>query len=165
MTNAESSDSNCPCGSKKLYAECCQLFHLHKSVASTPEQLMRSRYAAYALGGLGQYLVDTWHPDYLNGLSANELNQTTSNWIGLNVISSSISKTGKQGQVEFIAAFDDLDGSGPRQFLHECSYFENLAGLWLYTQGDIKAVKYPKRNEPCLCGSGLKFKKCCAAFV
>jgi hypothetical protein len=24
-----------------------------------------------------------------------------------------------------------------------------------------KAVKLPGRNEPCVCGSGKKFKKCC----
>ena len=26
----------------------------------------------------------------------------------------------------------------------------------------IKADKAPKRNDPCPCGSGKKFKKCCA---
>jgi uncharacterized protein YecA (UPF0149 family) len=26
----------------------------------------------------------------------------------------------------------------------------------------IKAEKTPKRNEPCSCGSGKKYKKCCA---
>ena len=26
----------------------------------------------------------------------------------------------------------------------------------------IKADKTPKRNDPCPCGSGKKFKKCCA---
>jgi uncharacterized protein YchJ len=26
----------------------------------------------------------------------------------------------------------------------------------------VAAVKKPKPNEPCSCGSGKKFKKCCA---
>ena len=31
-----------------------------------------------------------------------------------------------------------------------------------YNKYDWKnKIKLPKRNEPCLCGSGLKFKKCC----
>jgi SWIM/SEC-C metal-binding protein len=26
----------------------------------------------------------------------------------------------------------------------------------------VKQAKRPSRNDPCSCGSGLKFKKCCA---
>src|SRR5579863_8679202 len=55
---------SCPCHSGLRYAACCAPLH-HGAPAPTPEALMRSRYAAFALG-LGEYLVDTLatsHPD------------------------------------------------------------------------------------------------------
>jgi len=165
MAHKKSGAFACPCGSDKNYVVCCQPLHLKKDKAKTPEQLMRSRYSAYALGDLGQYLVDTWHPDYLGGLSAEALNHRGSNWIGLNVVQQSVSTKGNEGVVEFVAAFEDIECPSPRQFLRERSDFSRIDGVWLYTQGDMKAVTYPKRNDACLCGSGIKFKKCCAKFL
>ena len=55
----------CPCFSSKAYEECCRLYH--KGIkAPNALALMRSRYAAYALG-LADYLIDTTHfthPNY-----------------------------------------------------------------------------------------------------
>jgi len=52
--------------------------------------------------------------------------------------------------------------------LQERSRFVKEDGKWFYVDGDIMEVpptiaKKPKvgRNEPCPCGSGKKFKKCC----
>jgi SEC-C motif-containing protein len=56
---------DCPCFSGLRYAACCAPLHSGEREASTPEALMRSRYAAFALG-LGEYLVRTLsadHPD------------------------------------------------------------------------------------------------------
>ncbi|MEW5847564.1 MAG: YchJ family metal-binding protein [Myxococcota bacterium] len=39
----------CPCSSGRGYAECCRPFHKDGVEAPTPEALMRSRYAAFAL--------------------------------------------------------------------------------------------------------------------
>ena len=39
---------NCPCG-RGLYVECCQPLHLEQQYAQNAEQLMRSRYSAFAL--------------------------------------------------------------------------------------------------------------------
>jgi len=42
--------------------------------------------------------------------------------------------------------------------------YNNITNLQIKRKGIVKRVK-PRlsitRNEPCLCGSGLKFKKCC----
>lgn len=40
---------------------------------------------------------------------------------------------------------------------------ESIAGLTavLNKSATVKQDKLPARNEPCHCGSGLKFKKCC----
>ena len=51
----------CPCCSLKPYSECCEPFHKGEK-PSTPTQLMRSRYAAYALD-LAPYIIETTHPE------------------------------------------------------------------------------------------------------
>ena len=38
--------STCPCGSKKEYKECCEVFHKGGD-APTAETLMRARYSAF----------------------------------------------------------------------------------------------------------------------
>ena len=49
---------DCPCGSDAVRR--CGVLHRGERQA-TPEELMRSRYSAYALGDLG-YVDRTWHP-------------------------------------------------------------------------------------------------------
>jgi SEC-C motif-containing protein len=51
----------CPCHSGKKYKRCCGPHH-GGTPAPAPEALMRSRYAAYALG-LVDYVIDTTAPD------------------------------------------------------------------------------------------------------
>lgn len=52
----------CPCGSGRSYGVCCGPLHAGEREAATPEELMRSRYAAYALRDTG-YVRRTWHPE------------------------------------------------------------------------------------------------------
>ena len=51
----------CPCGSRTPYDACCGRLHRGAALAETPEELMRSRYAAYAVGDV-DYVFRTWHP-------------------------------------------------------------------------------------------------------
>ena len=51
----------CPCHSGKKYSTCCEPYHLRKKLPEKPEQLMRSRYSAYALN-LPDYIIWTTHP-------------------------------------------------------------------------------------------------------
>ena len=56
---------DCPCFSGERYTACCAPLHRGEREAPSPQPLMRSRYAAFALG-LGDYLVRTLasdHPD------------------------------------------------------------------------------------------------------
>lgn len=53
--------ASCPCGSGRPYAECCGALHRGERAAATAEELMRSRYSAFARGDEG-YLIRTWHP-------------------------------------------------------------------------------------------------------
>lgn len=49
----------CPCGSGKKYLDCCGVFH-EGLFPATALELMRSRYAAYAMG-LPLYIIRTTH--------------------------------------------------------------------------------------------------------
>jgi SEC-C motif-containing protein len=69
------------------------------------------------------------------------------------------------GLVEFIASYRE---NGVVRSHHEISRFKREAGRWYYVDGDAPKVEtyvkeQPKvgRNDPCPCGSGKKYKKCC----
>ncbi len=123
--------AQCPCHSAKTYAKCCQAFHSGKAKARTVTQLMRSRYSAYALGGHGDYLYRTWHPDSRGMLQAQDLDLSTLRWIHLEVLRAQ--QSGEAGSVEFIARFVQEDGS--EGVHHERSTFVREKGHWLYEQG------------------------------
>src|ERR1700722_16152055 len=53
----------CPCHSGKPYGQCCKPFHDKKEFPKDALLLMRSRYAAYALG-LSSYIIETTHPEH-----------------------------------------------------------------------------------------------------
>ena len=38
---------------------------------------------------------------------------------------------------------------------------ERLSALRMAGLGAPRAEQFPGRNDPCLCGSGQKFKRCC----
>ena len=54
-------NSKCPCHSALPYKKCCGPYH-KGTVPPTPEVLMRSRFAAYALRMTG-YIMKTTHPE------------------------------------------------------------------------------------------------------
>ena len=45
----------CPCSSGKEFAECCEPILTQAKKAATAEELMRSRYTAYATGNAVSY--------------------------------------------------------------------------------------------------------------
>ena len=49
----------CPCQSKKTYDRCCEPFHVGKALPETCEQLMRSRFSAYAMAKADYLLATT----------------------------------------------------------------------------------------------------------
>ena len=51
----------CPCQSGKIFQDCCQPFLTGKIFPDTPEQLMRSRYAAYSQANIA-YIQETMKP-------------------------------------------------------------------------------------------------------
>ena len=156
-----STDFICPCCSGNHYEHCCGPLHRGEQVAATPEALMRSRYSAFALGGLGEYLFKTW-ADNAPGRPPEDaamLNVRTVDWQRLEIMQTSIH--GAQGMVEFRAWYLE---DGQEHVLHERSRFRRSAGRWQYVDGviDPPAMARAGRNDPCPCGSQKKYKKCCA---
>lgn len=89
---------------------------------------MRSRYSAFALGGLGQYLLDTWHPDTRPQVNAVGLGAADTDWTKLDVVDSH--QQGDSATVEFKAWWRNADGQ--LKLHHETSRFVRFAGRWLY---------------------------------
>jgi SEC-C motif-containing protein len=147
----------CPCGSGKTYEECCGALHVKARKAQTPLELMRSRYSAYVKGN-GRYLVDTAVPEnrYEADVALIEEHAAHTKWLSLQILDDVCS--GDSGMVEFKAFYDE---NGSVKVLHEKSLFAKVDGAWLYAEGTLYDTKIG-RNDPCPCGSGKKYKKCCA---
>jgi len=123
----------CTCCSGKCAQDCCAPLLNRQSIAKTPVQLMRSRYSAYALGGYGDYLLETWSTKTRQGLSSTELSARSIKWLRLEILGKA--QTGDKGQVEFNAFY--LNKEGKEQVHHERSSFERVNGCWYYVVGTM----------------------------
>ncbi len=148
---------NCPCRSGQLFDQCCGRFISHRELPENAVQLMRSRYCAYVLDD-AEYLSETWHPDFR---PSELIADPDVRWINLTIIASDEQE--ELAMVEFEAR---LLVNGQVQAMHEKSAFTLERGRWLYTNGEMLAPTFqpwmPGRNESCPCGSGKKYKRCCA---
>ena len=155
---------NCPCGSTLTYEKCCEPLIKGASQATSAEILMRSRYCAYVNAEI-DYLYATTHPDHRKGYDHEGTRKwaESSQWLGLEIVGSRGGEEDSQGEVEFIASYSE-DGTEINH--HELGKFKKLDGLWYFTDGKIVGAKpvisnKVGRNDPCPCGSGSKYKKCC----
>ncbi len=155
----------CPCGSGAVYAECCEPALTGAHPAETAEKLMRARYSAYVRLQT-DYLFETTHPDHRRGYDREGTREwaESAEWEGLEILGSQRGGAGdSDGEVEFIARYR-LKGTQHEH--HELAHFKREQGNWYFTEGPMvkpKPLSVNKigRNEPCPCGSGVKYKKCC----
>lgn len=100
---------------------------------------MRSRYTAYALGGFGEYLLETWFPATAQGLTVAELSNGNVDWEKLEVLNKY--QRGDEGTVEFKAYFrNKTSGEDDKQgleIMHEISEFRRISGRWYYVGGQV----------------------------
>lgn len=161
----------CSCGSGVAYEACCEPVIEGKQPAATAEALMRARYTVYAkdrIAFLGESLTDEQRSDFSEDDSRRWAE--SSEWLGLEIIRTEEGGANDDaGEVEFIARFRERK-SGEEQAHHEKALFKKDAGAWLYdgfvpSKGHTVRRETPKigRNDPCSCGSGKKFKKCCGS--
>ncbi len=119
----------CPCRKKsetRTYADCCEPYHSGVRPAPTAEALMRSRYAAFALGK-ADYLRATWHPSTRPAVIAFTPGQEL---LQLKIVAAATD--GDTATVEFVAR-SRIGGSS--HALHEVSRFVREDGRWLYVEG------------------------------
>lgn len=156
------SDQNpCLCGSNLHTDQCCQPYISGIENAPTAEALMRSRYVAYATNN-NDYILQTWHsstrPEKTDILDDN------TQWTGLEILNTEAGlENDAKGIVEFRAR---CRIKGQAAGLDESSEFIREDGRWYYVDGSsIQPIRTREnkvgRNEPCPCGSGKKYKRCC----
>ena len=175
------STQTCPCqinpssnaiSSPLLYKDCCQPFHdrLYDSEdnkADTAERLMRTRYSAFVLVK-PEYIVKTTLPTQqdLLDIEAIESWAKETDWAGLEIVTHTPKLGKRHAQVEFKAYFNTLDDL---QAHHELSAFVRIKSkatndaCWYFLDPTVSMSVTQK--QPCICGSGEKFKRCCGAYI
>lgn len=160
--------SSCYCGLTLPFASCCQPFINGIKFAETAEQLMRSRYSAYATKA-SDYLFHTTALPSQQSNSKQAIKEWAEHtkWLKLSIekadsviVSEYDSNT--PPTVQFTALY--LHQNKLYQ-LTERSIFIVENQQWKYLSGNIlvdSLLTTPKRNEHCPCGSYKKFKRCCA---
>ena len=157
---------NCHCGSGKDFKDCCGVFLDYEQKPSSAEQLMRSRYSAFVVGAI-DYIYDTHAPETQNEVSKDEIMtwSQSSDWMGLEIVDTQAGQASdNDGIVEFIAKYKT---DGELYSHHERATFKKIKGDWFFFDGRIVRNNYVNemknvgRNDPCPCGSGKKYKKCC----
>lgn len=121
---------------------------------------MRSRFVAFGFSNF-DYIDET----QVSPLEQEVRDRQAPEWESLKILRCEAGgKDDETGIVEFIAHYR-LD---ERRRHHEVSRFVRRDGKWCYQDGDIDDAQAPEnsstkigRNDPCPCGSGRKYKRCC----
>jgi SEC-C motif-containing protein len=161
----EKTMSLCPCGSSVDFDVCCAPL-LEGAPAKTAEGLMRSRYTAYVRGKIEHLERTTAQKERkeFNRLEAERVAAQTE-WLGLEVRRSKDGgESDETGQVEFVFTYKQ---DGETYVQCELASFVREEGRWVYVDSIVNPKSPPERvvqigrNDPCSCGSGKKYKKCC----
>jgi len=157
----------CPCLSGKPYVSCCGPVITAARPAATAEELMRARYSAYVRGVVG-FIISSTHSDRRSECDEKAIRSWSANseWTGIEIVSTEKGLDGDdEGQVEFIVQYTE---DRIKKTLHETGTFKRTDGQWYYFDGTVHPPKpfireeeKINRNDPCPCGSGKKYKKCC----
>ena len=119
----------CRCGSAAPFAECCGAILAGDWPAATAEQLMRSRFTAFAVGDV-DYLLRSWAPETRPQRLTLEGGQR---WTGLEILATVDGRElAAAGVVEFRAHYEL---GGVEGTLHERSSFRRHDGRWVYVGG------------------------------
>lgn len=168
-------NSLCPCGSELEYSNCCEPYLKNKKLTNSAEATMRARYSAYVMAE-EPFLHESLAPESRHDYNSKEVLEwaKSSQWLGLEILKS------EPNQVEFIAKYKT---QGKVLEHHETAKFRQEGNRWYFVEGDSHVheegkghVDHPQkpetfkregekvgRNDPCSCGSGKKFKKCCGS--
>lgn len=154
------SDQACPCG-RGIYTECCQPLHLGQAKAQTAEQLMRSRYSAFAQHD-SSYIIKTTALGQQQALDEQAILDwaTANQWLKLEIVQFKDKLDKNHAQVEFKAHYHDGQS---HQIHHEISHFVYFDTHWYFL--DPTTDQQITMKQSCICGSSKKFKQCCAQYL
>ena len=158
------SNLSCPCGSV-LYSQCCQPLHIGKTKAQSAEQLMRSRYSAFAKYEI-DYIVKTTALGQQQALGVKAIADWSkaNQWLKLEIVKAQEKLDKNHAQVEFKAHYVDQNSHTQQvEIHHEISHFVRHENEWYFL--DPTTDQQITMKQPCICGSGKKFKQCCAQFL
>jgi SEC-C motif-containing protein len=147
---AAAGSGRCPCGggSRRLStADCCGPLLRGERLAATADQLMRSRYSAFALGDVDHLLRTQAHdrsPHQPEPERRRALEETCRRvrWLRLEILATEAGgPLDLEGTVTFAAHYQQSDGRrgvARRGLMRECSRFGReggrLEGAWLYLE-------------------------------
>jgi SEC-C motif-containing protein len=127
---------------------------------------MRSRYVAFTLGDL-DYIQRTCAGEALLKFDRTALARAlpATQWLGLAIRATDGGGADDlTGTVTFDVRFRE---DGRMHMQTERSEFRRIDQAWRYIRGEVSVTTdaNPRagRNDPCPCGSGRKYKKCCGA--
>lgn len=184
----------CPCQvnlasdavmSPVAYQNCCQPYHdafyndevdkVNGIKAETAERLMRTRYSAFVLVK-PEYIVKTTLPaqQALFDVQSIESWAKETDWAGLEIVEHTPKLGKRHAQVEFKAYFNVAGNAEnnlekTRQAHHELSAFVKIKNKtakserWYFL--DPTVAMTISQKQPCICGSGEKFKRCCGSYL
>ncbi|MEE2887350.1 MAG: YchJ family protein [Planctomycetota bacterium] len=159
--------SQCPCNSGNQKTACCGPIIEGARNAETAAELMRSRYTAFATQEIN-YLKSSHDPETRDQFDEEQTRQWSgkAEWSGFEILNQQDGgPDDDSGIVEFVAHYA-IEGEAIGH--HEISEFRRRDGVWFFHDGREVPItvrrETPKigRNDPCPCGSGKKYKKCCA---
>ena len=149
------------------YSDCCQPYHKGLKKAETAERLMRTRYSAF-VKVLPKYIVTTTLPaqQSLLDVAAIEDWAKQTPWAGLEIIQHTPKLGKRHAQVEFKAFYTTADAQQAAH--HERSTFVKVKDeahkeTWFFL--DPTVAMSVTQKQPCICGSGEKFKRCCGSYL
>ena len=160
-------DELCPCASGKTFGQCCGPILNGEHKAETAWDLMRARYSAYAVGD-GKFLFASCGPEVRAEFDEKTTRDwsKSAQWQGLDIIATEKGgKDDEEGEVSFVAHYA---ANGQKCEHREHATFRKIDGERRVIDCVIESNEpyrreEPKigRNDPCPCGSGKKYKKCC----
>jgi SEC-C motif-containing protein len=110
-----------------------------------------------------EYIKATSSQKQLNDLDIEFLRNWSKNshWQHLEIVSNN--ESDDKGFVEFKAyyIYDNI-----QRCHHEKSYFIKIDSKWYYDAGELVEDNFKiGRNDPCICQSNNKYKKCCGKLI
>lgn len=147
----------CYCSSEKLFTQCCLPYIKKEKIATTCEQLMRSRFSAYCIRDI-DYIYATYAASARETNTIADIAAFANNVHFLSLSISEVTQGLTEGYVSFTVRY--IQNCMLMQFTEKSRFV--LQDTWFYLDGELADTAPVKigRNDICPCNSGRKFKHC-----